>query len=88
MAQAGIRVNSIHPGPVATNLGAKWDPPVDAEGRPLSPEEALAMWTRLIPMNRLGGVDDIAPVIAFLASDAARFMTGAEVAVDGGYIAV
>ncbi|MFN7106784.1 MAG: SDR family NAD(P)-dependent oxidoreductase [Brevundimonas sp.] len=88
IATTGIRVNSVHPGPVATNLGAEWDPPKDAEGNLLSPEQALAQWTRLIPMGRLGNVDDIAPVIAFLASDAARYMTGTEIIVDGGYTAV
>lgn len=88
IAATGIRVNSVHPGPVATNLGADWDPPRDAEGNLLSPEQALAQWTRLIPMGRLGNVDDIAPVIAFLASDAARYMTGTEIIVDGGYTAV
>lgn len=88
IAGSGVRVNSVHPGPVATNLGSDWEPPKDAEGELLSPEAALAQWTRLIPMGRLGSVDDIAPVIAFLASDAARYMTGTEVVVDGGYTAV
>ncbi len=88
LALTGIRVNSVHPGPVATRLGADWDPPRDASGALLSAEAALAQWTRLIPMNRIGRVDDIAPVIAFLASDAARYITGAEIVIDGGYTAV
>lgn len=88
VAKTGIRVNSVHPGPVATNLGADWDPPKDADGNLLTPEQALAQWAALIPMGRLGNVDDIAPVIAFLASDAARYMTGTEIIVDGGYTAV
>ena len=88
LAPVGIRVNSIHPGPIATNLGAEWDPPRDADGNLLSPEEALAQWVRLIPFGRIGEVSDIAPVIAFLASDAAGYMTGSEVTIDGAYTAV
>jgi NAD(P)-dependent dehydrogenase (short-subunit alcohol dehydrogenase family) len=86
-ARQGIRVNTVLPGPVATNLGADWDPPVDANGQPLSPEAALAAWASLIPMGRLGEARDIAPLVAFLASDAARFITGAEFVADGGYTA-
>ncbi|MDR3506381.1 MAG: SDR family oxidoreductase [Caulobacteraceae bacterium] len=88
LAKADIRVNSAHPGQIATNLGADWEPARDDEGQLLSPEAALAQWTRLIPMGRIGVVDDIAPEIAFLASDAAHFITGAEIAIDGGYTAV
>ncbi|WP_077147527.1 SDR family NAD(P)-dependent oxidoreductase [Sphingopyxis sp. KK2] len=87
LAGSGIRVNAVLPGPVATNLGASWDPPTDAEGKPLSPEEGLAAWTRLIPMGRLGDATDIAPLIAFLASDAAAFITGSDFIADGGYTA-
>jgi NAD(P)-dependent dehydrogenase (short-subunit alcohol dehydrogenase family) len=88
LAQTGIRVNSVHPGPIATNLGASWDPPRDAQGNLLTPEQALAQWTRLIPAGRIGVVDDIAPVIAFLCSDASRYMTASEVTIDGGYTAI
>ena len=87
LAASGIRVNTVLPGPVATNLGADWDPPVDAEGKPLSAEAAAAAWAALMPMGRLGVPEDIAPVVAFLASDAARFVTGAEFIADGGYTA-
>jgi len=87
MATAGIRVNCVMPGPVATNLGADWDPPRDAAGQLIPPEEALAAWATLIPMGRLGETRDIAPLVAFLASDAAGFITGAEFIADGGYTA-
>jgi len=87
LAGTGIRVNTVLPGPVATNLGASWDPPTDAEGKVLTPEEGLAAWTKLIPMGRLGDANDIAPLVAFLASDAAAFITGSEFIADGGYTA-
>ncbi|MBB5685879.1 SDR family NAD(P)-dependent oxidoreductase [Sphingobium boeckii] len=88
MALTGVRVNTVMPGPVATNLGARWDPPRDADGHLIPPEEALAAWARMIPMGRLGGTADIAPLVAFLASDAASFITGSEFIADGGYTAV
>ena len=88
LATTGIRVNSIHPGPTATNLGASWDPPRDADGALIPPQTVLANWLKLIPMGRLGAVGDIAPVIAFLASDAAGYITGTELLIDGGYTAV
>lgn len=87
LAGSGIRVNAVLPGPVATNLGATWEAPTDAAGNPLTPEAALAAWTSLIPMGRLGDASDIAPLIAFLASDAAAFITGSEFTADGGYTA-
>ena len=88
LATAGIRVNAVLPGPVATNLSASWDPPRDAASNLLTPEQALAAWAALIPMGRLGATSDIASLIAFLAGDAAGFVTGAEFIADGGYTAV
>ena len=85
LAGAGIRVNSVHPGPTSTRLGASHPPPRDADGVDLPPEQVLADWMRLIPMRRFAAADDIASVIACLASDAAGYMTGAEVVIDGGY---
>lgn len=87
LAKTGIRVNCVLPGPVQTNLGADWEPPRDAAGAPISPEVALAAWAAMIPMGRLGEAQDIAPLVAFLASDAAAFITGAEFVADGGYTA-
>jgi len=88
LAPQGIRVNSIHPGPTQTNLAANHEPPRDAEGKPIPPEQLLAAWLRLVPIGRLGTVSDVAPVIAFLCSDAAQYITGAEIVVDGGYTAI
>jgi NAD(P)-dependent dehydrogenase (short-subunit alcohol dehydrogenase family) len=88
LADDGIRVNCVMPGPVATNLGADWEPPRDAAGALIPPDVALAAWAKLIPVGRLGDARDIAPLVAFLASDAAAFITGAEFIADGGYTAV
>jgi NAD(P)-dependent dehydrogenase (short-subunit alcohol dehydrogenase family) len=43
------------------------------------------MVKQVTPMGRVGQVDDVAEVVAFLASDAAKFMTGSDITVDGGY---
>lgn len=87
LAATGIRVNCVMPGPVATNLSADWEPPRDADGKLIPPEVALGAWAKLIPMGRLGETRDIAPLVAFLASDGAGFITGAEFIADGGYTA-
>lgn len=75
-ADAGVRVNSVHPGFVDTPILD------DAKGTPF--EQAMLDVT---PMGRLGRPEEIAAAIAFLASDDASFMTGSELVVDGGYLA-
>ena len=75
-ATEGVRVNSVHPGFIDTPIIEQ------AMGTPI--EEAMLEAT---PMGRLGRPEEIAAVIAFLASDDASFMTGSEVYVDGGYLA-
>ena len=76
LAPRGIRVNSVHPG---------FMPPMRsgaAQG-----EEAMARLARAIPMGRTGEVDEVANAVLFLASDEASYVTGAELAVDGGFTA-
>jgi NAD(P)-dependent dehydrogenase (short-subunit alcohol dehydrogenase family) len=73
-ANAGIRVNSLSPGYTATPLTRR---PELAELR--------REWMALTPMPRLAEVDDLTGPAVFLVSDAARFMTGHDLVVDGGY---
>ncbi|MGH1539682.1 MAG: SDR family oxidoreductase [Arenicella sp.] len=73
-----IRVNSVNPGPVNTPIFNKLGMPEEAIN-----EFAGAMQNR-IPLNRFGDPEDVANLVAFLASDAASFITGAEYNIDGG----
>ncbi len=79
LAKDGIRVNSIAVGPIETPIYEKTD---------LSPEEAQKhkdRVTALVPLGRFGQPQDIASLVTFLASDDASFITGADIAVDGGF---
>jgi len=78
-ATRGIRVNSVGPGfiqtPMLENAGITTDPNMKAAIESLH------------PMNRLGHSDEIASTVVFLASDAASFITGQHIHIDGGYTA-
>ena len=78
LARDGIRVNGVAPGYIRTAQ-------LLSREHSLGPEGAEAA-SAFIPMGRLGEPGDIADVILFLASDAARYMTGQVVAVDGGLL--
>lgn len=72
----GIRVNAVLPGVIRTAQSL-------SDLHSLGPEGVAAMADR-IPLRRVGDPEDVADVVAFLASDAARYITGASIVVDGG----
>jgi NAD(P)-dependent dehydrogenase (short-subunit alcohol dehydrogenase family) len=69
LARDGIRLNTVYPGMIRTQM---FD-------RLFSAEPELP-----IPIGRMGTPEDVANVVAFLVSDAARYVVGAEIVVDGG----
>ncbi|MEH6822620.1 MAG: glucose 1-dehydrogenase [Motiliproteus sp.] len=83
----GIRVNSVHPGLIATSMGDQVFEDFVSSGLAGSIEEAKAAVQQMTPLGRLGSVADVAQMILFLASDAASYITGAEFVVDGGLTA-
>ncbi|AWV05638.1 MULTISPECIES: SDR family NAD(P)-dependent oxidoreductase [Burkholderia] len=72
MAPHGIRVNSVHPGFIATAM-------LNANSDEMNQHGA-----EVTPLKRHGTVDEVAALVAFLASDESTFITGAEIAIDGG----
>lgn len=80
----GVRVNCVYPGLVPTEMGVRLAQDMQTLGLFASPEAAVAEIVERTPIGRLGAVDDMAEAVVFLASDAARFITGAGLPVDGG----
>ena len=74
-ADAGIRVNSVHPGTIVTPMLARIS------------DEVIQDYVRVNPDRRAGTSEEIAWAVLYLASDEASFTTGAELTVDGGFIA-
>jgi NAD(P)-dependent dehydrogenase (short-subunit alcohol dehydrogenase family) len=81
-----IRVNSVHPGVIDTPMMAKAASDIMARTGE-NEEAAKARMAQRHPLGRLGRDTDVANAIRFLASDAAAFMTGSELVVDGGMTA-
>lgn len=80
----GVRVNCVFPGLVPTAMGMKLAVETAALGLFPSPEAAVGAVIDLTPLGRLGEPADIAEAVVFLATDAARFITGVGLPVDGG----
>lgn len=79
LADKGVRVNAVAPGTIATELAAQ---------AVLTSEEARQKILSRTPLRRLGAPEEIADVVAWLASDAASYVTGEIVTVDGGRMAL
>jgi 3alpha(or 20beta)-hydroxysteroid dehydrogenase len=80
----GVRVNCVYPGLVPTEMGNQLAVDMATLGLFPSPQEAAGAVIGLTPLGRLGEVPDMADAVVFLASDGARFITGAGLPVDGG----
>jgi 3-oxoacyl-[acyl-carrier protein] reductase len=74
-ARDGIRVNAVAPGLIASNMTAPM----------LELDELMAPILARTPMGRVGTPEDVAPAVLFLASPAARYVTGHTLVVDGGF---
>jgi 3alpha(or 20beta)-hydroxysteroid dehydrogenase len=72
LAPRGIRVNSVHPGPIDTEML-----------KVRTPEQNRAR-VEQVPMKRMGTAEEVAKLVLFLLSDDSAYITGAEVAIDGG----
>ncbi|MBX9746152.1 MAG: SDR family oxidoreductase, partial [Hyphomonadaceae bacterium] len=77
----GIRVNSIHPGYIRTPMVEGY---IAAQPDPSAAKAAIAA---LHPLGHIGEPNDIAYGVLYLASDESKFVTGAELVIDGGYTA-
>lgn len=82
-AQQGldIRCNSVHPAAILTPM---WEPML---GEGAAREATMAALVKDTPMQRFGTVDEVAALCVLLASDEARYITGAEMTIDGGLLA-
>lgn len=78
LAASGIRVNVVSPGPIATATSNEL-----RKQFPMPEEE----WFKAIPLGHIGATEDIAEVVALLASDRGKFLTGVNYRVDGGMTA-
>ncbi len=78
-ARKGIRVNTVSPGTIQTDMIT----PMVGEGD----SESRKWWENQHPMGRFGSVDEVAAAVVWLASPVSSFVTGADIVVDGGYMA-
>lgn len=78
LAPRGIRVNAVSPGPTQTEI-------LNKMGLDEATRKGLDHWMiERIPLKKLGTAEDVAQMVAYFCGDAAKFITGAEVVMDGG----
>jgi NAD(P)-dependent dehydrogenase (short-subunit alcohol dehydrogenase family) len=82
LAPRRIRVNVVSPGPIETPIFDRAGIPADQVAG------TKASFAGLVPLGRMGRPEEVAAVTAFLAGDEATYVTGAEIAVDGGFAQV
>ncbi len=80
VADRGIRVNSVHPGPVSNEFQQR----IETVATGQDAARAAAIFEQMIPLGRHATPEEIARTVLFLASDDSSFVTGATLAVDGG----
>jgi len=79
-AKNNIRVNAICPGYIMTPMAES----IARESNPDNPQAVLNSIAAAIPMGRLGTIEELGNLVAFLASDESRYITGTQVVIDGG----
>jgi len=85
LAGTGLRFNSICPGQVMTDL-EKWRFGLEAQFLGTTPEEQEQEMCKTIPLGRIGTKEEVASVVAFLASEASSYMTGQAINITGGQL--
>jgi len=83
-ASKGIRINSINPGPIASRMMASLENGL----APGQGNEMRARFSAMIPAGRYGTPEEVAALVAFLASEDARYLHGAVMTIDGGFTVV
>ena len=85
LAPTGLRFNSICPGQVMTDL-EKWRFGLEAQFLGTTPEEQEQEMCKTIPLGRIGTKEEVASVVAFLASEASSYLTGQAINITGGQL--
>jgi len=85
LAGAGVRANAICPGQIMTDL-ERWRFGLEAKVFQCTPEDREVEMCKTIPLGRIGTPEEVANLVAFLASDASSYMTGQAINITGGQL--